>query len=397
MLVTSDVAGDSRVVREASTLAAAGHAVHVIGRGVPSGWQPPAGVTVSSVDAGTGLRRDRGTSEPSADPGGQPSALPAGSPVRRALPPHLRAARWALLPRHNATVLARFTAGAAADAAGRDADVVHAHDFNTLALATRLAEAKQARLVYDTHEFWSGRPRVGRPTPYAARRDLAAERALGARADAVITVGPGVAGLLRQEFGWEHVTVVRNSFPLPETPYALPDAPTGAVYAGRMAPYRELETVADAARRLEGLRLTAIGPADPTWLATFEPGPLEVRPALPLPEAEQMIAERGLALVTHSARWVNHRVALPNKLFLAVRVGVPVVATDVDELAGVVRQHGLGTLYAPGDAVGLARAVREAVERWPELVAAVRAAQPALSWDVDAAALLSVYRALERG
>nr|WP_231126254.1 glycosyltransferase family 4 protein [Motilibacter aurantiacus] len=396
MLVTSDVAGDSRVVREATTLAEAGHAVHVIGRGVPSSWTPPAGVTVSSIDAGTGLRRDRGSSEPSPEPGDPPRAIPPGAPVRRALPPHLRAARWALLPRHNATVLARFTAGAAADAAGRDADVVHAHDFNTLALAARLAEAKGARLVYDTHEFWSGRPRVGRPTPYAARRDLAAERALGARADAVITVGPGVARLLRNEFGWDHVRVVRNSFPLPDTPYELPEAPTGAVYAGRMAPYRELETVAEAARSLDGLKLTLMGPADPTWLTTFEPGPCEVRPAAPLPEAERLLAERGIALVTHSARWVNHRVALPNKLFLAVRVGVPVVATDVDELAGVVREHGLGTLYAPGDAAGLARALREAVERWPELVDAVRAAQPALSWDVDAAALLAVYAALER-
>ena len=40
MLVTSDVAHDSRVRREASTLADAGHRVLIIGRGVPDGWQP---------------------------------------------------------------------------------------------------------------------------------------------------------------------------------------------------------------------------------------------------------------------------------------------------------------------------------------------------------------------
>ncbi|RKS71485.1 glycosyltransferase involved in cell wall biosynthesis [Motilibacter peucedani] len=374
MLVTSDVANDSRVVREATTLAGAGHSVHVVGRDVPAGWAPPAGVTVHSAGGGTGLRRG----------GAQP----------RTLPPHLRAARWALLPRHNAGVLARWTAAAETLARGIDADVVHAHDFNTLALGARLAAAKGARLVYDTHEFWSGRPRTARPTPWATRRDLTAEKALGARADAVVTVGPGVATLLRRRFGWEHVTVVRNTFPALESPLPLAAAPVGAVYAGRMAPYRELETIAAAARSLPELEVTCIGPADETWLASFDAGPVRVRPSVPLPEAEALLASAGLALVTHSARWLNHRVALPNKLFLAVRVGVPVVATDVDELAGVVRAHGLGTLYAPGDSAGLVRAVREAVERWPELVGNVRAAQHALSWETDGAALLGVYERL---
>ncbi|NUU22678.1 MAG: glycosyl transferase family 1, partial [Streptomycetaceae bacterium] len=49
MLVITTVATDTRVVREASTLAEAGHNVHIIGRGVPQEWLPPAGVTVSSV------------------------------------------------------------------------------------------------------------------------------------------------------------------------------------------------------------------------------------------------------------------------------------------------------------------------------------------------------------
>ena len=52
MLVQSAVAGDSRVLREAEALAGGGALVHVVGRGVPAGFTPPAGVTV-------GLRRPR--------------------------------------------------------------------------------------------------------------------------------------------------------------------------------------------------------------------------------------------------------------------------------------------------------------------------------------------------
>ena len=377
MLVTSDVAGDSRVLREALALAEAGHEVSVIGRDVPAEWRPPGDVTVLSASGGSGLRRETTSGPP------------------RPLPPHLRAARWALLPRHNAGVLARWTTAAEATAADLPADVVHAHDFNTLALAARLADRRRARLVYDSHELWSGRPRVGRPTPIASRQALAREAALGARADAVITVAEGVARLLRERFRWDDIAVVRNTFPRLDPPADLPDRPRAAVYAGRLAPYRELEVAAAASRLLPELELTAVGPADPTWLARFDPGELQVRPALPLAEAEALVAAAGLALVTHSARWPNHRVALPNKLFLAVRVGVPVIATDVEEMAKVVRRYRLGTLYAPGDVHGLVCAAREAVDRWPELVSNVRAAQPELSWETDAAVLRDVYARLK--
>ena len=116
--------------------------------------------------------------------------------------------------------------------------------------------------------------------------------------------------------------------------------------------------------------------------------------AVPPEQVARLLTDAGLALVTHSDRWENHRLALPNKLFHAVAAGVPVVATDVGELAAAVRRHGLGTLYRPGDAGGLVRAVEEACRRYPELVAAVRAAGPELSWEHDAKVLLGVYERL---
>lgn len=378
MLVTSDVAADARVVREATTLAEAGYAVHVIGKDVPADWAPPAGITVSSAGGGSGLRR--------ADADG----------ARRQLPPHLRAARWTLLPQHRNTVHRSWLAAARADASRREFDIVHAHDFNTLELGTELAAVRGARLVYDSHEFWSGRPRHGRPTPYQRSDELRSERRLGRQADAVLTVSHGIAALFRQRFRWANVTVVRNSFPLPAEPPQPPSAPGGAVYAGRIAAYRELEIIAAAAPVLKPLRVTLAGPADETYLAGFRAGPVTVRPTMPLAEVEALITSEGLALVTHSNRWVNHRLALPNKLFLAVRAGVPVIATDVDELASCVRAYGIGTLYRPGDAAGLVAAARTVVARYDEYVGRVREAAPALSWQSDGAALLGVYAGLGR-
>jgi glycosyltransferase involved in cell wall biosynthesis len=379
MLVITTVATDTRVVREATTLADAGHGVHVIGRGVPEDWTPPRGVTVSSV-------------------GGASVFQKAGAPVGggRTLPPHMRAARWALLPQHRASAFAAWARAARVDAEARGFDVVHAHDFNTLELGAELSRKRGVPLVYDTHELWSGRPRVGRPTPVRAAREMRVEGELGGQAAAVITVGEGVADALRKRYGWAHVNVVHNTFPTgtAAADVPLPAVPSGAVYAGRIAPYREIETIVTAARQLGDLEITLVGPADDTYLAALDRGPARVREALPVDEVDALLRRTGLALVTHSDKWENHRLAMPNKLFHAVRAGVPVIATDVQELARVVREHGLGTLYRPGDSASLVAAVREALDRYPELVANVRTAEPLLSWEHDAKALVGIYDGL---
>jgi glycosyltransferase involved in cell wall biosynthesis len=119
-----------------------------------------------------------------------------------------------------------------------------------------------------------------------------------------------------------------------------------------------------------------------------------VRLPTSIEDVDRVLAQAGIALVTLSDRWPNHRLALPNKLFHALRVGVPVVATDVGELAKTVRQHGLGRLYRPGDHHDLVQAVRSAIADYPVLLTSVAAAKPALTWQSDKAVLLEVYRRL---
>ncbi|GGK67746.1 hypothetical protein GCM10011509_15140 [Ornithinimicrobium pekingense] len=386
MLVATPVATDTRVLREARSLVTAGHRVHVVGRSVPVDFVPPEGVTVSSVGTSSAFRGEGGVSLKDRHP--------------RRLPPHVRLARWALLPEHRRSAFGRWAAGVrgVVDGIGH-VDVVHAHDFTALEVGARVARERGVPLVYDTHELWSGRPREHRPTPLADLHERAVEGRLGRQAAAVITVGDGVADALRERYGWDHVSVVRNTFPSagPAGAAAQPTpSPRELVYAGRLAAYRELETIAEATRA-PGLPLpvTLIGPADETWLAAFDAGAARVLPPVTPEEVTQRLVDAGLVLVTHSDRWENHRLAMPNKLFHAVRAGVPVVATDVGELARVVRAHGVGTLYRPGDAADLARAVREAVERYDELRAAVVAAAPELGWERDEQVLLGVYRGLE--
>jgi glycosyltransferase involved in cell wall biosynthesis len=136
------------------------------------------------------------------------------------------------------------------------------------------------------------------------------------------------------------------------------------------------------------------GPADDHWLSRFDRHACDVRPPIPVAEVDRELCAAGAALVTHSNRWENHRLALPNKVFHAVSLGVPVVATDVGELAAIVRQHGLGTLYRPGDAQDLVRAARELVGEHEKYLRQVAAARADLSWATDARTLVGLYHGL---
>jgi glycosyltransferase involved in cell wall biosynthesis len=370
MLVWTDLSTDARVQREATTLAEAGHRVHVIGRAVAAGYLPPPGVTVESA-----------------------GVAPTGVARRRRLPAPLRLARWLLLPQHVNRALRRWVAQAEPLARARTFDVVHAHDFTALPLGARLARDRGVPLVYDAHEFWPGRDRHGRPAPYQQWRDTRAERRLGATATEVITVGPELAQLLDKHFGWRDVTVVRNTFPMDDTA-APPATPVAAVYAGRIGPGRDLETVAAAAPELAPLRTVLIGPADGGYLAGLNTAAVDVLDALPLDDATALLRTSGIALVTLSDKWLNNRIGMPNKLFMAVRAGVPVVASDLPALRRLVTEHGIGRLYRSGDAGSLVRAVREVQASYGELTAAVVRARAELSWERDAEVLRGVYTRL---
>ncbi len=153
-----------------------------------------------------------------------------------------------------------------------------------------------------------------------------------------------------------------------------------------------------AAARTTDLPLTLVGPTDEVWLGRNQDqiaaAKAQILAPISVDDVTALLRTNGLALVTHSDKFESHVLALPNKLFHAVHAGVPVIATDVSELASVVRQFDLGETYAPGDPAALVAAIRRAVARYGELVASVAAAAGTLSWDADSRTLHKVYDGL---
>jgi glycosyltransferase involved in cell wall biosynthesis len=301
--------------------------------------------------------------------------------------------RWLLLPEHRARAIARFQAKALeAGLRSTDApDVIHAHDFPALEPASRLAAHYSSRLVYDSHEYWRGLPRHGRPEPIRRRSNQARERDLAREADAVIMVSDMGAALLADRLGLDRVEVVRNTFPT-RTDLVPPDHPNGAVYAGRIAPGRDLATVLAASswHKRPGFALHFMGDVDGVSVPDF----VTSHPMGTMEQVDRLLADVGVGLVTMSDGPINHRIALPNKLFQAISAGIPVVASDLPQTAAVVEEHGLGALYKPGDPGSFDQAVGRLIDDYSQHLTMVRNAQPLFDWSVDATRLIETYRSL---
>lgn len=382
MLVATSLVTDTRVMREAEALVEDGYKVHIIGKEVPGDFQPSEGISWSSAFSGSGLRR-AGT----------------GSLTGKKLAPHLRSARWFLLPQHREKSFSDWANAAHIIGSHLEFDAVHAHDFTALAVGERLAREHGVALVYDSHEWWFGRQRQHRPTPLLDARHAKQEAELASSAVAVITVGEAIANLFRTQRKLENVFVVRNSFPKSRKRNQVTSPPRGIIYAGRIDAWRELETITEIASRTP-LSISWMGDSDNQWaqrnLPVARAAGIEVLPSQSIEKVTAAMQRAGLAFVTHSNEFVSHQLAMPNKLFHAVQAGVPIIATDVPELRNVVTQYDIGELYQPGSSESMLSAIYRAFARHTELLSNVEAAQDFLSWESDREVLLGIYEAIFR-
>jgi glycogen(starch) synthase len=379
MLVATSVATDTRVLREAQSLVEDGYFVEIVGRNVPEDYDPPRGIKVYSASSGQGLR---------------PSSM--ASLKTKRLSPLLRVIRWILLPQHRVRSFQAWSDSAHAIASALKFDIVHAHDFTALELGALLSQEHGVPLIYDSHEWWSGRQRQSRATPLTDRREARLERELGKKATAVITVGESIAELLKTEREFKNVFVVRNSFPsFGDTSKRVVSPPVGIIYAGRIDAYRELEVIISAAPDIS-IPICWMGDHDNQWatryVALARKIGIEVLASQKIEAVTVAMQDAGLAFVTHSNQFESHRLAMPNKLFHAIQAGVPVIATDVTELARIVRHYDIGELYTPGDSQSMILAINRAIARHSELLANVLGSQTELSWDRDEQVLRSAYQ-----
>lgn len=248
--------------------------------------------------------------------------------------------------------------------------LLFSNDLDTLLPNYLAARLRGKKLVYDSHEFYTEVPElVDRPRVRAVW--LAIERRIFPKLKCVITVNQSIADAYKKRYGNE-VMVVRN-IPMPRE---LPPAPSretlGLPVGNRILVMqgaginveRGAEEAVLAMQELPDCLLLVIGGGDawPVLERLVQQHGLQGRVRLlgKMPYARMMDYTRNadLGLTLDKDTNLNYRFSLPNKLFDYLHAGIPVLATDLPEVAAIVRGHNCGVVLPHAGPAAIAGAVR---------------------------------------
>jgi len=372
MLLLNNFTHDARVHKEAKTLAAAGHVVTVFAL-----WEE-------------GLpRREERT-------GYQIARIP------------LRSRRWRGGGFAPLVKYLEFAARVLPMLTRERPNAIHAHDAKPLPIAWLAARRSGARLVYDAHELETGR-NFGSTRLAGVYRHLWAwpERAFIRRADAVITVCDGIADELARLYGIPRPVVVRNC-PERQSPrpsnllremLSIPPHLKIVLYQGAVAAGRGLETMAAAVQQLPDTVGVILGNgalletyrarvAAGDWPRMYLPGKIPLARLLDYTAS----ADVGVSLIQNTCR--SYYFALPNKLFEYMQAGIPVVGSNLPEIARLIRAYDVGEVTNPDDPAAVAAALRRLLndpDRYARARANTARAADVFNWERESVKLVELY------
>jgi len=452
LVLPTDARFDSRTYRIGSTLAGRGHTVTVLaraGRDLPADELHPAGyrivrVPVSAVDGlplpavacriiASAWRRRR----PMTDPGGtaageagdadardadaQDAAVvlgarsaraPAGPGpvgtiarlVQRAISAAVRMAAIFMTVRSQARALRLVDPGA---------DLYHAMAYMGIPVALGLAGRHPgSRVVYDARDIYVDANNLAR-LPRPVRMVLGwFERGWARRADRVVTVNRPYAEVMAARWDLPLPAIVLNcayrrhrAEPAPRRFHeqlGLAASVRVILYQGGWSPNRGIEQLLEAILLVDNavLVLLGYGPlARDLEVAAKRPdleGRVHLLPAVAPEELLDWVAAADVVAMPIQPSTLNHRLTTPNKLFEAMAAGVPVVASDLPGMSGIVRDTGCGLVCDPTDPGAIARAIRAILdapepERAGYRERALAAADSVYNWETQAEVLLDEY------
>ena len=301
-------------------------------------------------------------------------------------------------------------------------DVWQAESVITLDLAVALRRRFGGVVVYDANDIDSEAGRMAR-LPGAWKQLLRRhERRLARSADAIVTVSEPYARTLARMLGRPVDAVVRNAAVVEQadaepsaedvrrsahfqTRFALAEATRVVLYIGQVMQGRGLRQLFEAIALVDDavLVVAGFGPDYERYrrMATALPHHelIHFAGAVSPVEIPSWTAGADVSAMPVQPDTLNHRLNTPTKLYDAIGVGVPVVASDLPGIAPIVRETGCGQLCDPTDPVDIARAIRAIIDAPEAERAALRlrclsAARTRYSWEHQARELLRVYRDL---
>lgn len=248
-------------------------------------------------------------------------------------------------------------------------NVVHAHDLCTLLAGFRIARQAGSSLVYDSHELEVGRS--GNFSRWDGFLRASIERWLITKAAAVVTVSDSIADFLANRYPIPRPTVIHNAPQIVRKKshgedvrahLGLDENTRLAVYVGRITTSRGLEESVAALPFAADFNLVCVGPQAPATVCGLmnrarELGVadrLHILPPVDHDKVTAFIESADLSLVLIQDTCLSYHFSFPNKLLESLFAGVPVVASNLPEIAAVIERTKAGLVIDQTDPQAIA-------------------------------------------
>ena len=174
---------------------------------------------------------------------------------------------------------------------------------------------------------------------------------------------------------------------------AVGEAEALLLYQGAVNLGRGIDWAIDALEYLPGCQLVVVGVGDLyDEMRTYAAGKpwgdrIRFLGRVPIAELERLTPQADVGLVMLEDMGLNYHYALPNRVGDFVAAGVPMVVSDLPEMASFVRRHGVGEVLAAPGAKALAEGIGRVLAHGPYDFAS---AQADMDWDKEKQKLLQV-------
>jgi len=295
-------------------------------------------------------------------------------------------------------------------------DLVHANDLSALPIGYLISRLVGAKLIYDSHELWADPSHRVQFPRWMFKVGLAIERYLARKAKSVITVSDSIAEHMASHMMIDRPIVIRNLpkknsmiksnslGPLRKTLRIPKDVPI-LLYQGGISRGRGLKILIEAINLIKHPTavLVFLGNGELVEELKKKVELLKLKnkvffhSAVPPFELHKWTRDATIGIHPMRGSCLNHKYALPNKVFEYIQVALPILVTDLPEMKKIVELYGVGEVFPDGDAVALAKKIDKLLFNKDLLFkyrsAAIKAAKE-LNWESEKNKLISIYKKL---
>jgi glycosyltransferase involved in cell wall biosynthesis len=289
-------------------------------------------------------------------------------------------------------------------------DLVHCNDLNALPIGVILGKLnRRIKVVYDAHEFEIHRS--GGQSALSIKANFYLENALIKHADMVTVTSEANVREYVKMYNIPRPGIVLNCPPYRDVvdsgnifreKFGIQSDTVVFLYQGLLAQSRGISVMLEAFSKIKDSSacIVFMGYGDLEGeVVTYSNSHANIffHPAVPPEQLIRYTSSADFGLIFMANTCANHNYALPNKLFEYVMSGLPTVSTKLEEIERVMVEHNLGLVAKGEDAQSLYDSVTTlSIDDVTAYQKSLSIAKKVFCWENQEKVILDSYRSMLR-